>query len=150
MAKKNITEKKKVLYFDDEPHISRALAQSLELFDWDVTFVSDVESLFHVLTNHQYDIFIIDIMAPIPEKKMSISFTQKDIDEMDEGRNTGVVIAKKIWLLEKYANVPILFISAKQNPIPDDPYLLNKNCAFLRKPELAKTVSLTLEKLLNK
>lgn len=150
MAKKNITEKKKVLYFDDEQFITSALARSLEIFNWDVTFVSNVESLFHVLANHQYDIFIIDIMAPIPEMKMSISFTQKDIDEMDYGRNTGVVIAKKIWLLEKYTNVPILFISAKQNPIPDDPYLLNKNCAYLRKPELAKTVSQMLEMLLNK
>ena len=150
MAKNNKQEKKKVLYFDDEPFITRALARSLELFGWDVTLVSEIDDLIKELKTWQFDILILDLMAPIPNQKNKyINFTPNEIDEMKQaqGTNVGVIVAKKIWNeLEK--RIPILFLSARRNPIPEDPELNELKCDYLRKPQLAKEVHDKLNSLL--
>ena len=89
-------------------------------------------------------------MAPIPNKENKyINFTSKEIDEMDMGLNVGVVLAKKIWYdLKK--DIPILFLSAKKNPIPEDSELEKHNCDYLSKPQLARTVVEKLHQMLNK
>ncbi len=151
MAKKRTTVEKRVLYFDDEQFISGALAQSLKLFGWDAILVSEIDDLFRELKTRQYDILIMDNMAPIPTQKENryINFSSKEIDEMDMGLNAGVVLSKKIWK-ELNENIPILFLSAKKNPIPVDPELSNYNCGYLRKPQLAKEVDEKLRQMLNK
>lgn len=144
--KKTTTAKNRVLYFDDEPYITRALAQNLESFEWNVTLVSEIDELFKKLKTRQFDTIIMDIMAPIPNKENKyINFSQLEIDEMDMGRNAGIILAKKIWK-EFNKNIPILFLSARRNPIPDEPELQKHNCDHLRKPQLAHDVD---EKLLN-
>lgn len=150
MAKRVTTEKKKkkVLYFDDEPFITSALARSLVFFDWDVTLISEIDGLFKELKSHRFDILMLDLMAPIPKKENKyINFTPKEIDEMDKGLNVGVVLAKKIWKdLKK--DIPILFLSARRNPIPEDSDLNNHNCDYLSKPQLAKNVDEKLRDML--
>ena len=92
----------------------------------------------------------MDNMAPIPNKDNNyINFSSTEIDEMDMGLNAGVVLAKKIWR-EFYKDIPILFLSAKKNPIPEDSELNNYNCDYLRKAQLAKDVDDKLRKMLNK
>jgi CheY-like chemotaxis protein len=150
MTKKNITEKKRVLYFDDEPFITKAQAMSLELLGWDVTQVSEIDELFKELKYANFDIIILDIMAPLPnENNKYISFSSEEIEAMDGGPNVGIILAKKIW--DKDSTLPILFLSARQ--IPDDAKdEFNHNgfkWEYLRKPELAKTVDAELVKLLN-
>ena len=150
MAKKNITEKKKVLYFDDEPFITQAQAMSLELLGWDVTQVSEIDKLFMELKHANFDIIILDIMAPLPnENNKNIDFTPEEIEAMDEGLNVGAVLAKRIW--DQDSTLPILFLSARQ--IPDyakDEFNHNGyKWGYLRKPELAKIVNAELVKLLN-
>ena len=152
VKKATITEKKKkmVLFFDDEPFITSAVARSLKLFDCDVTIVTQIDDLFRELKTRQFDILIMDIMAPIPNKENKyINFTSKEIDDMKMGLNTGVVLAKKIWR-DLIKNIPILFLSARRNPIPEDSELRNHNCDYLGKPQLARTIDEKLRDMLNK
>ena len=149
MAKKKSTEKKRVLYFDDEPFISSALVQNLNLFKWNVVLVSTIDDLFKELKTHQYGILMLDLMVPIPNKENKyVSFSAKEIDGMNMGINVGVVIAKKVWK-ELNKNIPILFLSARRNPIPEDPELNNYKCDYLRKPQLVRVVDEKLTELLN-
>lgn len=145
-------EKRKVLFFDDEPFISKILAKNLEFFDYDVTFVSEIDHLFEELCNQniQFDIVILDTMAPVPEKENKhVTFDKKEIEEMDGGLNTGVILAKRIW--EKKTDLPILFLSAKElTPDSINKYNVNNSrWAYLRKPELAMTIKDKLDELLD-
>lgn len=151
MATKKTSEKKKrVLYFDDEPFISSSLARSLVTFNWDVTLISEIDDLFKELKSCRFDILIMDIMASIPNKENKyINFTPQEIDEMDMGLNAGIVFAKRIWKDINEA-IPILFLSAKHNPIPEDSELRNHNCDYLGKPQLARTIDKKLCDMLNK
>lgn len=144
-----MAEKKKVLFFDDEPFISDILAQSLRLFDWNVTLVTEIDKLFIELNISKFDVIILDIMAPIPESDSKyFKFTKQEINEMDDGMNTGVVVAKKIWEMPTYKDTPILFLSAKKDPRPDNPELQTDKCGYLRKPVLTSTVSEKLNELI--
>ncbi len=150
MATKKSTEKKKVLYFDDEPFISGALAKSLILFGWEVIQVSEIDDLFKELKTHQFNILLLDLMAPIPDKENKyINFSPKEIDEMNLGINSGVVIAKRIWK-DIDENLPILFLSARRNPIPEDLEQNNHKCDYLRKPQRAHEVDEKLKELLKR
>ncbi len=143
----NITEKKKILYFDDESFISMALVESLD-YDWDITFVDEINELFNELSVHKFDILILDIMAPIPETKNEyVNFTNAEIKEMEEGRNTGVVLAKKIWT-EIDSNYIILFLTARSL---DTISLLSRSYRFdyIRKPVLVDDLNFKLEEMLN-
>ena len=153
IGENNTQEKsKKVLYFDDEPFIADSLSRVLELFGNEVTLVSNIDDLCTKLKKCEFDILILDVMAPIPETSNDFfNFSQDDIDEMMEGMNTGVVLAKKIWAMPQYKDMPILFFSAKKSPFPEDPeYFNNRKCAYLRKPELAIVISEQIQSLLNK
>lgn len=143
--------KSNVLYFDDESSISSALAQNLELFNWNVTLVSKTDFLFEKLNNDFYDILILDIMAPVPKQKNKyVVFEKKEMVEMEDGMNTGIVIAKKIWEMEKYKDIPILFLSARQRPDSINTFIKKgKKCDCLRKPERSETINEIIEKLIN-
>lgn len=141
-----------VLHFDADPFITCVLSKQLILLSWDVTLVSEIDMLFEELINNQYDAIIMDIMAPIPPlENEHVKFTQKEIDEMNGGMNTGVVLAKKILYTTQYKDIPILFLTAKsRNPILDNPdFANNSKCRYIRKPALASDVSKALQDLLN-
>ena len=135
-----------VLYFDDEPFISRALAEHLRLiYKWNVTLVSEIKDLFDELNGNEYDIIILDIMTPVPDFH---TFTKREIKEMEDGMSTGIVLAKRIW--KNSPDIPILFLSARSQPEAISKFKEEgKKCVFLRKPELAETVDTTLDQLLN-
>lgn len=144
-----MAEKKKVLFFDDEPFISKYLVDTLELFDWDVTLVTEIDELFKELNISKFDIIILDIMAPIPESASEfVQFTKKEINEMDDGINTGVVAAKKVWEIPTYKDTPILFLSARRDPRHGDQKLQTDKCDYLRKPELVRTIDEKLRTML--
>ena len=143
--------KNRILFFDNEPFTVNGLTLNLKLLGWEVKLVPDIDVLFHELNQNQYDIIILDIKAPTPELHgKHVSFKQSEIDDMEDGYTTGVVVAKKIW---KIKNIPILFHSARRNPIPEDKGLSNQNkrkkCDYVRKPERAKTIHQKLQDLLN-
>ncbi len=152
---KNNDVQKKLLFFDNQSSVVKSLVMNLRLLEWDVTFVSDIDILFHEMNQNHYDIFILDIMAPVPnlEECKYCTFTVAKMNEMDGGMNTGVVLAKKIWELESYKETPILFLSGRVNPIPSDAILQKrhnqKKCDYLRKPQWAKEIDKKLLELLN-
>ena len=140
----------RVLYFDDEPFISCAIVKNLEQLGWDTSLVSEIDELFKELNNNHYDALIMDIMAPTPSaNNLYVTFTRKEIEDMNNGLNTGVVLTKKILTMPKYKGIPILFLSARKNPLPENPELNNCNCDYLRKPQLSRTVDMKLKELLN-
>lgn len=139
----------KVLYFDDEPFISMALAEHLRLvYKRKVTLVSEINDLFDELISNQYDIIILDIMAPIPTfDNHFVRFTKNEIKEMEDGLGLGIVLAKKIW--QRLNDIPILFLSARSKPDAVTKFIdEGRRCDYLRKPELAKIVNDALNRLL--
>ena len=141
----------KLLHFDDEPFIVSALAKTLELLGWDVTLVSEIDGLFKELNNNHFDVLIMDIMAPIPELENDhVTFSPEEIQRMDDGLNTGVILTEKIWQLEGYRDIPVLFLSARNRPKIITQFLqLGHKCEYLRKPQLVKTIDDKLRDLLS-
>lgn len=141
---------KKILFFDDEPFISKYLVQSLnEHFGWeDISFISTTDELINEVTNENvtYDLFVLDVMAPMPSDNLTNIFTQVELNKMDEGRSVGVVMAEKIRENKKYLNVPIVFLTARIIHIPDT---IRGKSDYLRKPISPEELSNKMEKLLN-
>lgn len=141
---------KRILFFDDEPFIAMLLIDNLRRnFGWnkskdrEITFVSSSKELLdEVKSETTYDLFVMDIMAPIFQEQAS-DFSKKEIEAMQDGENTGVVFAEKIRQMEKYKNVPILFLSARRKPA----YMLGKT-AYIEKPAFAIEVSEKMEELI--
>ena len=143
---------KRVLHFDDEPFIVSIISNGLKLYGWDITLVSEVEDLFRELKTNQYDVLIMNLMAPIPPlENKHVTFTQKEIDEMDGGMNTGLILTEKIWRMENYKNIPILFLSARRQPEEITQFQSDGHkCAYLRKPEQITIIDKKLTELLSK
>ena len=152
MATEEITNKPKnrILFFDNEPFLVKSLTQHLKLLGWDVKLVPNIDELFKELEQNNYDILILDIKAPIPIiNGKYVSFKPSEINSMNDGMKTGVVLAKKIWEdNKKYNSIPILFHSAKTNPIPGDSVLESHKCDYIRKPERVKNIDQKLNDLL--
>ena len=79
---------KKVLFFDDEPFITNYLICNLrENHGWKgdkrIDFVSTVDELFEKISNEEtYDLFVLDIMAPMPSGELKKQFTQQELNEL--------------------------------------------------------------------
>lgn len=141
----------KILFFDDEPFIAKMLIDNLRRnFGWNesndrkITFVSSGKALFdEVKSETTYDLFVMDIMAPIFQIEQASDFSKKEIEAMQDGENAGVVFAEKIRQMGKYKNVPILFLSARRKPAK----MLEKT-AYIEKPAFAREVSEKMEELI--
>ena len=144
-------KKNRVLHFDDEPFVISALAKSLEFWGWDVTFVDEIDELFYELKNIHFDALIMDIMAPTPQHENDhVTFSSEEIQRMDRGMNTGVILTEKIWQLEEYREIPVLFLSARNRPDEITLFLQSGHkCEYLIKPQLAKTIDEKLRELLS-
>ncbi len=149
MEIENKNENNKLLFFDNQSFIVRSMIMSLQLYGWNVTYVSDIDNLFHILKHRHYNILILDIMAPVPPMtNKNVEFTESEINEMGDGLKTGVVLAKKVLKLEGYNKVPILFLSGARNPILYDPELQEHECAYMRKPAFSRHVDQKLREML--
>jgi CheY-like chemotaxis protein len=137
---------KRILFFDDEKFTSESLIKNLvDNYGYNIHYVSKLTLLFDELHTKHYDLIILDIMAPIPDNMQEKAlFSEAEIMKMCEGSNTGVVVAEKIWSLEEYLDIPILFITAKRVR----PNFTKPKTAIIRKPELAATISEEIQKLL--
>ena len=82
---------KKILLAEDDADFAKVLMQYLELFDFDVTWVSDGEMAFDTFKNELFDFCILDVMMP----------------KMD-----GFTLAEKI--VHQNPEVPFLFLTAKK------------------------------------
>lgn len=143
---------KNVLFFDDEPFLTKMLIENLQLnYEWnkdnlgEITFVSTPMELFDKADddNIQYDLFVLDIMVPIDQIEEMDFFSNMEIKKMQEGDNTGIVFAERIRKMPKYQNVPILFLSARMRPSK-----LMTNIDYLEKPVFASDVSEKMKKMM--
>ena len=139
---------KKILFFDDEPYISKYLVQTLR-FEWeDITLVSIVDALLKEIKKDDvtYDLFILDVMAPMPSDKLKEQFTQEEWEKMDFGMSMGLVLSEKIRREKKYTDVPIIYLTARQ--IPPIPESEKGITAYLRKPVSPDEISDKMNELL--
>ena len=141
----------RILFFDDEPFIAQFLIRNLrENYQWkpdglgEITFVSTPEELFKRAESVKYNLFVLDIMTPIDQIEKTGRFSLSEIEEMQLGDNTGVVIAKKIRTLPNYEDVPVLFLSSRIKPSQ-----MPENADYLEKPSFAQIVSDKIKKMLN-
>ena len=139
--------KYRILYFDDEALPSKSMVRNLvNNYSFDIDYVSNVREFIEKLEKESYSLLVIDVMAPIPDDVEGLGFEKDEISEMeeDEGMNTGVTLATRVWRMEKYNNIPVLFLTAKNKfQLPQ-----NGNCSLLRKPQLAKNVAQEINDLL--
>lgn len=140
---------KKVLFFDDEPFVTRYLITSLrEIYGWkgekEIKYVSTVDELLDEIIHNTeaYDLFVLDIMAPIPSVGL-MGLSKEEINKMDDGMNTGLVLAEIIR--KKNKTVPVLFLSAKQKPAN---MVLNNITDYKRKPVSPGEISNIMNELL--
>lgn len=138
----------KVLFFDDDPFITFLLVERLEKeFGWkgdkEITLVCDTCQLLKEIYNDKvkYDLFVLDVVAPICHK----GFTKEELDNMYFGVNTGLVIAKKIRKMQKYKDVPILYLSARFLSIPESEREIT---CFLEKLASVEDISKAMKMLL--
>ena len=82
---------KKILLAEDDADFAQVLKQYLELFDFEVNWVSDGEKAFSVFQKEQFHLSILDVMMP----------------KMD-----GFTLAEK--MVEHNPEVPFLFLTAKK------------------------------------
>ena len=144
---------KKVLFFDDEPSITNYLVMNLrDNYGWkgekEITFVSTVEDLLNEINKNDvtFDLFVLDVMVPMPSEELKKQFSQNELDKMDSGRRLGFVMAEKIRRIDKYKSVPVLYLSARINsPIPDSE---RDYTFYLRKPVSAGEITQKMEDLL--
>ena len=157
---------KKILFFDDEPYISRYLIACLNQiskdnnYEWDIKFISTIEDLLKVLPPNKfilllkeinnvtvtYDLYIFDVMVPLPSGEVENLFTKDDLNKMNNGMSTGLVMVDKIR--KKQKKVPILYLSARL--IPPIPQSEKSYTAYIRKPESPDNIAKKINELLNK
>ncbi len=145
---------KKILFFDDEPYISRYLIACLNQiskdnnYEWDIKFISTIEDLLKEINNVTvtYDLYIFDVMVPLPSGEVENLFTKDDLNKMNNGMSTGLVMVDKIR--KKQKKVPILYLSARL--IPPIPQSEKSYTAYIRKPESPDNIAKKINELLNK
>lgn len=131
--------KHRILFIDDEKHISDILKNNLNSnFNFEVTLKCLPSELFQELDANNYDAILLDYMIPIEDE----FFTPEEIKRMDDGLSTGLVLIERIR--SKHPTLPILIYSAKNNVKTDD------YSYYLRKPELAKDIADKLKWLITK
>jgi CheY-like chemotaxis protein len=127
----------KILFFDDEKNIAEIVQKNLALFGFDVILVSTITELFAEIENESitYNLVLMDIMAPKPSKdEEKNKFTPLELSNMSNGIRIGEILVNKIRNISRYADIPILFYSARDNV--KTPY----NTKHIRKPALAKEI----------
>ena len=143
---------KQILFFDDEPFITKMLIENLQKnHGWDrehlgeIIFVSTPTELFNKIGDNsiRYDLFVLDIMVPVDQIEKMSSFSKEEIEKMQNGDNTGVVIAETIRKTANYKETPIMFLSARIQPSK-----MMDNADYLEKPVFASDLSEKMKKML--
>ena len=139
-----------ILFFDNEPLIGRCLIENLKSdCGWscekDITYVSDTRSVIKRINDDsvRYDLFVLDIFADFHFS----DFTQEEVEELEGGMRTGYVLAKKIRMIERYKDVPILFFSAAHDNIPES---MRTNTYYLQKPVFANELSEIMKEIIDR
>jgi len=115
---------KKILYFEDEKWYADHLVYEIEnQTQFQVTLVTTPSDFFKEIKNdNQYDLFILDIMAPM------ILFKEDDLNNLNDaqqrrlndGLNVGTVFYEIIRSMNEYKETPVIFYTSKSKPQMQD------------------------------
>lgn len=120
--------KKKILIVDDEPDIIEFIGYNLQLEGFDIVSANDGEEAL-VKVNENPDLIILDIMMP---------------------KLNGFEVLSKIREIDKFAEVPILFLTAKTSEIDEIKGLNYGADDYLKKPVSPMTVVARVKSILRR
>lgn len=146
--------RKKILFFDDEPFYVNLLIDNLKLnHGWtankkgEIIFISNpVDMIEEINSNNQYDLFVLDIMVSFKGIEKIGIFGKDELRRINRDNNMGILIAEKIRAIKKYAETPIIFLSAKGSR--EIPSSLGAPIGYLTKPTHALYLSKKMEEML--
>jgi len=152
---------KKIIWLDDELFIVKPSRLFLERdYGHHIDLYTNVNDFIDALFLNDYDFVILDIMMLVEDfnNNSYLTFTHIDYHDMDQGMNTGCVLAKKISMYNKkdkfgrdFKKLPILFYSAKSISQTNN-YIKDycENFYTIRKPQLASEIDRAICKLYKK
>lgn len=120
--------KKKILIVDDEPDIIEFIGYNLELEGFDIIEANDGEEALEKI-NENPDLIILDIMMP---------------------KLNGFEVFTRIKKLERFSDIPILFLTAKTSEIDEIKGLNFGADDYLKKPISPMTVVARVKSLLRR
>lgn len=106
-------DKKTVLLVDDDPDIAKMLKVRIESEGYEFKHTEDGKGLLEVLNIKKPDVILLDIMLP----------------GMD-----GYSVLREMRKNEKYADIPVIILSAKEKKKVGDLFILEKVAFFIEKP----------------
>ena len=150
---------KRIIWLDDEAFITKVSRMYLHKeYGYNIDFYTDVNDFINSLFTNNYDFIILDVMMLVEDfnKNRYITFTKRDYNDMDNGMNTGCVIARKICqcniqdkvFKRNFKEIPILFYSARnEKSIDNYVSVYCRNYSILRKPQLTIGLHEAISKL---
>jgi len=106
-------DKKIVLVVDDDADLAKMLKVRIEAEGYEFMSVMDGKEMLDVLNIKKPDVILLDIMLP----------------NMD-----GYSVLREMRKHEKYANIPVIILSAKEKKKMGDLFALEKVVFFIEKP----------------
>jgi len=98
---------KKILLVDeDEKTLSPFVKDLIETYQFEITWLKKADDVVETLKGTKFDIVILDVMMPIPEK-----WTPDEHRRAEHGFSTGTVLFQKIR--QGFPDLPVLFYTAK-------------------------------------
>lgn len=149
----------RIIWLDDEAFIIKAQRMHLHnKYGYNIDFFTDVNEFINSFFTNNYDFIILDVMMLVEDfnKNRYITFTKGDYNDMDDGMNTGCVIARKICQCDikdkiferNFEEIPILFYSGRnERRIDNYVSVYCRNYLILRKPQLTIGLHEAISKL---
>jgi len=106
-------DKKRVLVVDDDADLAKMLKVRIEAEGYEFMSVIDGKEMLDVLNTKKPDVILLDIMLP---------------------NTDGYSVLREMRKHEKYANIPVIILSAKEKKKMGDLFALEKVAFFIEKP----------------
>lgn len=122
-------DKKRVLVVDDDADLKKMLKIRIEAEGYEFMSAGDGEDMLNVLNMKKPDAILLDIMLPSMDGYSALREMRKD---------------------EKYADIPVIVLSAKEKKKVGDLFALEKIAFFVEKPFDNKDLMNKIKELLEK
>ena len=106
-------DKKIILLVDDDPDLAKMLKIRMESEGYEFMHAGDGKQLLEILKIKKPDVILLDIMLPSTD---------------------GYSVLREIRKNEKYADIPVIILSAKEKKKVGDLFVLEKIAFFIEKP----------------
>lgn len=106
-------DKKRILLVDDDPDLAKMLKIRIEAEGYEFAHVGDSKGLLEILNIKTPNVILLDIMLPGTD---------------------GYSVLREIRKNEKYADIPVIILSAKEKKKVGDLFVFEKIAFFIEKP----------------